>query len=60
MELQGRQKLPLLLEDNKAAIQLVTKGASTTDKSKHVHIRNNFVYQFSNSGEMEFVTVQRV
>ena len=27
--------------------------SSTADRSKHVHIRNNFVYQFLNRGEME-------
>ena len=53
VELLGHQKPPLLLEDNKAAIQLVTNGSSTADRSKHVHIRNNFVYQFLNRGEME-------
>ena len=44
---------PLSLEDNKTAIQLVTNGASAADRSKHVHIRNNFVYQFLNCGKME-------
>lgn len=44
---------PVLMEDNKAAIQLVTNGASTAERSRHVHIRNNFVSQFHDSGEME-------
>ena len=37
---------PLLLEDNKAAIFLVTNGSSTTGRVRHVHIRNAFVNQF--------------
>ena len=41
------------MEDNKAAIQLVTNGATTADRSRHVHIRNNFVFQFLDSGTME-------
>ena len=42
-----------MMEDNKAAIQLVTNGASTADRSRHAHIRNNFVFQFLDSGKME-------
>ena len=41
------------MEDNKATIQLVTDGASTADRSKHVHIRNSFVFQFLDIGVME-------
>ena len=41
------------MEDNKAAIQLVQNGASTADRAKHVHIRNNFVFQFLESGKMQ-------
>ena len=41
------------MEDNRAAIHLVTNGASTADRSKHVHIRNNFINQFLNNGDME-------
>ena len=41
------------MEDNKAAIQLETNGASTADRSRHVHIRNNFVFQFLECGKME-------
>lgn len=40
----------MLLEDNKAGVQLVTNGAGATDRSKHVHIRMNFVNQFLNCG----------
>ena len=53
VELLGSTLPPVLMEDNKAAIQLVTNGASTADRSRHVHIRNNFVFQFLDSGKME-------
>jgi hypothetical protein len=42
-----------IMEDNKAAIDLVTNGASTSDRSRHVHIRNCFVAQFVASGVFE-------
>ena len=42
-----------IMEDNKAAIDMVTNGASTSDRSKHVHIRNCFVAQFVASREFE-------
>ena len=35
-----------IYEDNKAAIQLVSNGMSTSDRSRHIHVRNNFVGQF--------------
>lgn len=53
VELIGECQPPILMEDNRAAIQLVTNGASTADRSKHVHIRNNFINQFLNNGDME-------
>ena len=53
VELLGPRQPPVSMEDSKAAIQLVTYGASTADRSRHVHIRNNFVFQFLDSGVME-------
>ena len=32
-----------IYEDNKAAIHLVSNGMSTSDRSRHIHIRNNYV-----------------
>ena len=42
-----------IMEDNKAAIDLVTNGSSTSERSRHVHIRNCFVHQFVASGEFK-------
>ena len=38
VELLGPRQPPVLMEDNKAAIQQATNGASTADRSRHVHI----------------------
>ena len=50
VELLGPRQPSVPMENNSAAIQLVTNGASTADRSKHVHTRNNFVFQFLDSG----------
>ena len=44
-----------IYEDNMAAIHLVSNGMSTSDRSRHIHIRNNFVNQFVSSGDIEVV-----
>jgi len=48
-------KPPILFEDNKAAIFLVTNGPSTAGRVRHVHIRNAFVNQFITSGSMRII-----
>ena len=53
VELLGPRQPPILMEDNKAVIQVVKHGASTTDSSRHAHIRNNFAHQFLDCGKME-------
>jgi len=42
-----------IMEDNKAAIDLIQNGASTSERSKHVHIRNCFIAQYVQSGEFK-------
>ena len=42
-------------EDNKAAIQLASNGMSTSDRSRHIHVRNNFVGQFLENGQIKIV-----
>ena len=44
---------PILFEDSKAAIFLVTNGPSTAGRVRHVHIRNAFVNQFLANGTMQ-------
>ena len=44
-----------IFEDNQAAIHLINNGMSTSDRSRHIHIRNNFVNQFVSSGDIEVV-----
>ena len=44
-----------IYEDNKAAINLVSDGASTTERTRHVHIRNNFIGQFIESKEIKVI-----
>ena len=46
---------PILFEDNRAAIFLVTNGPSTAGRVRHVHIRNAFVNQFLANGTMQIV-----
>ena len=46
---------PILFEDNRAAIFLVTNGPSTAGRVRHVHIRNAFVNQFLAKGTMQIV-----
>jgi hypothetical protein len=41
----------IIMEDNKAAITVLKNGASTSDRAKHIHIRNCFIQQFIESGE---------
>ena len=42
-EIEGDLQPPLLLEDDKAVIFLVTYGPSTAGLVRHVHFRNAFV-----------------
>ena len=52
-ELTGRSSKPITLyEDNMAVIHIVNNGMSTSDRARHVHIRNNFVNQFIVSGDI--------
>jgi hypothetical protein len=44
-----------IYEDNKAAINLVSDGASTTERTRRVHIWNNFIGQFIDSKEIEVI-----
>ena len=44
-----------IYEDNKAAIQLVSNGMSTSDRSRRIHVRNNFVGQFVENGQIKVV-----
>ena len=44
-----------IYEDNKAAIQLVSNGMSTSDRSRHIHVRNNFVAQFLENGQIKII-----
>ena len=44
-----------IYEDNKSAIQLVSNGMSTSDRSRHIHVRNNFVGQFVENGQIKVV-----
>jgi hypothetical protein len=42
---QGRESVPVCLgQDNKATITLVTKGHSTSDRTRHVAIRYYWVH----------------
>ena len=43
----------VIMEDNKAAITLIENGASTSERSKHIHIRNCFIRQFVVSGDFK-------
>ena len=43
----------VIREDNKAAIDMVNDGATTSDRTKHVHIRNSFIGQFIDSNEID-------
>ena len=44
-----------IYEDNKAAINLVSDGASTSERTRHVHIRNNFIGQFIESKDIRVI-----
>ena len=46
---------PIIFEDNKAAIFLVTNGQSTAGRVRHVHIRNAFVNQFIADETMQII-----
>ena len=35
-----------------AVIHIVNNGMSTSDRARHVHIRNNFINQFIKSGDI--------
>ena len=52
VDLGEDKQMPMLYEDNKSAITLVSDGATTSDRSKHVHIRNNFIHQYIADGSM--------
>ena len=52
-ELTGKTSKPITLyEDNTAVIHIVNNGMSTSDRARHIHIRNNFVNQFIKSGDI--------
>ena len=52
-ELTGKTSKPITLyEDNTAVIHIVNNGMSTSDRARHIHIRNNFVNQFVKSGDI--------
>ena len=52
-DLTGRSSKPITLyEDNMAVIHIVNNGMSTSDRARHVHIRNNFINQFIVSGDI--------
>ena len=55
LEISVTSEPPILLEDNKAAIFLVTHGSSTAGRVRHVHIRNAFVNQFITNGTMKII-----
>ena len=42
-----------IYEDNMAAIHLVSNGMSTSDWSRHIHIRNNYAGQFVENGQIK-------
>ena len=44
-----------IYEDNKAAIHLVSNGMSTSDRSRHVHIRNKYFGQFVENGQIKVI-----
>ena len=44
-----------IYEDNMAAIHLVSNGMSTSDRSRHIHIRNNYVGQFVENGQVKVI-----
>ena len=53
LELSGRSSKPITLyEDNTAVIHLVNNGMPTSDRARHIHIRNNFVHQFITAGDI--------
>ena len=54
-EISVNMEPPILFEDNKAAIFLVTNGSSTTGRVRHVHIRNALVNQFIADGTMQII-----
>jgi hypothetical protein len=52
-ELSGRSSKPITLyEDNTAVIHIVNNGMATSDRARHIHIRNNFVHQFITAGDI--------
>ena len=44
-----------IYEDNKVSINVVSDGASTTERTRYVHIRNNFIGQFIESNEIKVI-----
>jgi hypothetical protein len=51
---QGYSLSPsILLEDNKAAIQLIKHGRPTSERTRHIKIRHFFIKQFLETGEIE-------
>ena len=59
-ELSGIEVKPITLyEDNTSVIRIVKNGMSTSDRVKHVHIRNNFVNQSIKSGDIHVLHVAR-
>ena len=54
-EISVNMEPPILFEDNKATIFLVTNEPSTAGRVRHVHIRNAFVNQFIADGTMQII-----
>ena len=44
-----------IYEDKMATIHLVSHGMSTSDRSRHIHIRNNYVGQFMENGQIKVI-----
>ena len=44
-----------ICEDNMAAIYLVSNGMLTSDRSRHIHIWNNYVGQFVGNGQIKVI-----
>ena len=44
-----------IYEDDMAATHLASNGASTSDRSRRIHIRNSYVGQFVENGQIKVV-----
>ena len=54
-DISGHVPKTTIFEDNMSAIQMVQNGVSSSDRSRHVHIRNMFVEQFVTSGKIDLL-----